>query len=58
MKRGNGEVKEFKYLETMSSKHWEMEGEINEKAVKCRSIIGVLARSMKGGMCPWRRRES
>lgn len=42
------EVKEFKYLGTVLCKHDEMEGEINEKAVKGRSVIGSLARVMRG----------
>ena len=42
------EVKEFKYLGAVLCKHGEMEGEIRERAVKGRSVIGSLARVMKG----------
>ncbi len=41
-------VKEFKYLGTVLSKHGEMEGEVRERAVKDRSVIGSQARIMKG----------
>ncbi len=41
-------VKEFKYSGTVFSKHGEMEGEVRERAVKGRSVIGSLARVMKG----------
>ncbi len=37
-------VKEFKYLGTVLSKH----GEIRKRAVKGRSVIGSLARVMRG----------
>ncbi len=36
-------VKEFKYLGTVLIKHGEMEGEVRERAVKGRSVIGSLA---------------
>ena len=36
------EVKEFKYLETVLCKYGEMEGEIRERAVKGRCVIGSL----------------
>ncbi len=36
------------YLGTVLGKHGEMEGEVRERAVKDRSIIGSLARIMKG----------
>ncbi len=41
-------VKEFKYLGTVLSKRGEMEGEVRERAVKGRSVIGSLGRIMKG----------
>ncbi len=41
-------VKDFKYVGTVLSKHGEMEGEVRERAVKGRSVIGSLARVMKG----------
>ncbi len=41
-------MKEFKYLGTVLSKHGEMEGEIRKSVVKGRSVIGSLARVMKG----------
>ncbi len=34
--------KEFKYLGTVLSKHGEMEGEVRERAVKGRSVVGSL----------------
>ncbi len=40
-------VKEFKYLGTVLSKHGEMEGEVRERAVKGRGIMGSLARVRK-----------
>ena len=45
-------VKEFKYLGIVLSKHGEMEGEVRERAVKGRSVIGSLARNMKGRNVP------
>ncbi len=43
------EVKEFKYLETVLCKHGEVDGERErERAVKSMSVIGSLARVMKG----------
>ena len=42
------EVKEFKYLGTVLCKHGSMEGEIRERAVKGRQVIGSLGRIMKG----------
>ncbi|KAK3893161.1 hypothetical protein Pcinc_003002 [Petrolisthes cinctipes] len=42
------EVKEFKYLGTVMCKHGSMEGEIRERAVKGRQVIGSLGRIMKG----------
>ncbi len=41
-------VKEFKYLGTVLSKQKEMEGEVRERAVKGRSVIGSLVRVMRG----------
>ena len=41
------EVKEFKYLGAMLCKHGEMEGEIRERTVKGRSVIGTLARIVR-----------
>ncbi len=41
-------VKEFKCLETVLCKHGEMDGEIRERVVKGRSVIGSLARIMEG----------
>ncbi len=41
-------VKEFKYLGAVLSEHGEMEGEVRERAVKGRSVIGSLARVMRG----------
>ncbi len=40
-------VKEFKYFGTVLIKHGEME-EVRERAVKGRSVIGSLARIMRG----------
>ena len=40
-------VKEFKYLGTVLSRHGEMEGEVRERALRGRSVIGSLARVMK-----------
>ncbi len=42
------EVKEFKYLGTILCKHGSMEGEIREKAVKGRQVMGALEKVMKG----------
>ena len=42
------EVKEFKYLGTMLCKYGSMEGEIRERAVQGRRVIGSLGRIMKG----------
>ncbi len=41
-------VKEFKYLGTVLGKLGEMDGEVRQRAVKGRSVIGSLARVMKG----------
>ncbi len=41
-------VKEFKYLGTVLSKHGGMGGEVRERVVKGRSVLGFLARVMKG----------
>ncbi len=37
------EVSEFKYLGTVSCKHGGMEGEISERVMKGRSVVGSLA---------------
>ncbi len=50
-------VKEFKYLGTVLSKDREMEGEVRERAVKGRSVIGSLARVMKRRSVTWRYRQ-
>ncbi len=42
------EVNEFQYLRTILCKHGSMEGEIRERTVKSRQVIGVLERVMKG----------
>ena len=42
------EVKEFEYLGTMLCKDGSMEGEVRERAVKGRQVVGSLARIMKG----------
>ena len=42
------EVHEFKYLGTILCKHGSMEGEIRERTVKGRQVIGALERVMKG----------
>ena len=42
------EVKEFKYLGTVLCKHGSMEGEMRERAVKGRQVIGSLSRIMRG----------
>ncbi len=42
------EVKEFRYLRTVLFNHGEMEGKSNERVVRGGSIIGKLARVMKG----------
>ncbi len=42
------EVNEFKYLGTILCKHGSMEGEIRERRVKGRQVMGVLERVMKG----------
>ncbi len=42
------EVKEFRYLGTILCKHGSMEGEIKERTVKGRQVVGVLERVMKG----------
>ncbi len=41
-------VKEFEYLGTVLCKHGEMEGEVRERAVKGRSVIGSLAKVTRG----------
>ncbi len=42
------EVSEFKYLGTVLCKHGGMEGEIRERVMKGRSVVGSLAWVMKG----------
>ncbi len=42
------EVNEFKYLGTILCKHGRMEGEIGERTVKGRQVMGALERAMKG----------
>jgi len=42
------EVNEFKYLGAILCKHGGMEGEIRERAVKGRQVIGTLERIMNG----------
>ncbi len=42
------EVNDFKYLGTILCKHWSMEGEIRERTVKGREVMGALERVMKG----------
>ncbi len=42
------EVNELKYLGTVLRKHEGMEGEIRERVVKGRSVVGSLAGIMKG----------
>ncbi len=42
------EVNEYKYLGTMLCKHGSMEGEIRERTVKGRQVMGALKRVMKG----------
>ncbi len=42
------EVNEFKYLGTILRKHGSMEGEIKERTVKGRQVMGALERVMKG----------
>ena len=42
------EVNEFKYLGTVLCKHGSMEGEIKERAVKGRQVVGSLSRIMRG----------
>ncbi len=42
------EVNEFKYLGTILCKHGSMEGEIRERTVKGRQVMGALERVMKG----------
>ncbi len=37
------EVSEFKYLETVLCKHGGVEGEIRERVMKGRSVVGSLA---------------
>ncbi len=41
-------VNEFKYLGTILCKHGSMEGEIRERTVKCRQVMGAMERVMKG----------
>ena len=45
------EVKE--YSGTVLCKHGEMEGEIGERAVKDRCVIGSFARAWEEEMCLW-----
>ncbi len=42
------DVNEFKYLGTTLCKHGSMEGEIRERTVKGRQVMGGLERVMKG----------
>ncbi len=42
------EVNEFTYMETFLCKHGCMEGEIRERTVKGRQVMGALERVMKG----------
>ena len=42
------EVNEFKYLGTVLCKHGSMEGEIKERAVRGRQVVGSLSRIMRG----------
>ena len=42
------EVNEFKYLGTVLCKYGMMEGEVRERTVKGRQVIGSLERIMKG----------
>ncbi len=42
------EMNEFKYLGTILCKHGSMEGEIRERTVKGRQVMGALERVMKG----------
>ncbi len=48
MKERMEEVNEFKYLGTILCKHGSMEGEIRERAVKGRQVMGTLERVMRG----------
>ncbi len=41
-------VSEFKYLRTVLCKHEAMKGDMREKAMKDRQMIGTLNRIMKG----------
>ena len=49
------EANEFKYLGTVWCKHGSMEGEVRERAVKGRQVVGSLGRIMsvdvKKGLC-------
>ncbi len=47
-KKKTEEVNEFKYLGTILCKHGSMEGEIRERTVKGRQVVGALERVMKG----------
>ncbi len=42
------EVSKFKYLGTVLGKHGGMEGEIRERVMRGRSVVGSLAGVMKG----------
>ncbi len=42
------EVNEFKYLGTILCKHGSMEGELRERSVKGRQVMGAVERVMKG----------
>ncbi len=42
------EVREFKYLGTVLCKHGGMEGEIRERVMKGRGVVGSLVGVMKG----------
>ncbi len=42
------EVNEFKYLGTILCKHGSMEGEIKERTIKGRQVMGAMERVMKG----------
>ncbi len=42
------EMSDFKYLGTVICKHGGMEGEIRERVMKGRSVVGLLTGVMKG----------
>ncbi len=47
-KKVGPEVNEFKYLGTTLCKHGSMEGDIRERTVKDRQVMGAMERLMKG----------